>query len=86
MIETIDQFPVSTKTPRRKSGAARSMTLALERDQAIHDEGIYILMSKRDHVMSHVLVRQRLTDVLPIGKRDAIRDAFVGRIQERRRL
>ena len=27
--------------------------------------------------MSHVLVRQQFTDVLPIGKRDAIRDALV---------
>ena len=51
--------------------------LAVERDKAIRDEGIYLLISKRDHVISHVLVRERLADVLPIGKRDAIRDAFV---------
>ena len=48
-----------------------------ERDKEIRDEGIYLLISKRDHVISHVLVRERLADVLPIGKRDAIRDAFV---------
>ena len=28
-------------------------------------------------MISHVLVRERLADVLPIEKRDAIRDAFV---------
>ena len=52
-------------------------TLATERDRKIHDEGIYLLISKREHLISHVLVRERLDDVLPIGKRDAIKDAFV---------
>ena len=51
--------------------------LALDRDKKIHDEGIYLLLSKNDHVMSHVLVRERLTPVLPVEKRDAIRDAFI---------
>ena len=53
------------------------MRWPIERDKAIRDEGIYLLISKRDHVISHVLMRERLADVLPIGKRDAIRDAFV---------
>ena len=39
-------------------------------------------MSKHDHVISHVLVRQQFTDVLPIGKRDAIRDAFVSEFKK----
>ena len=35
------------------------------------------MISKRDHVISHVLVRERFADLLPIGKRDAIREAFL---------
>ena len=76
------QSPVSTETPPWKSGVARSIDLAVERDKAIRDEGIYLLISKRDQVMSHVLVRERLADVLPIGKRDAIRDAFVAEFKK----
>ena len=61
----------------------RSMCWRSSRDPAdLDDRGIYILMSKRDHVISHVLVRQQFTDVLPIGKRDAIRDAFVSEFKK----
>ena len=49
----------------------------MHRDQAIQDEGIYVLISKREHVISPVLVRKRYADLLPIEKRDAIREAFV---------
>ena len=77
MIETIDAIPGlddnASAQPRRTAIDA----LAIERDKEIRDEGIYILISKRDHVISHVLVRERLADVLPIGKRDAIQEAFV---------
>ena len=62
------------------------MRLPFVRDKAIDDEGMYLLISKREHLISHVLVRERLAKVLPIGKRDAIRDAFVERVQERRGL
>ena len=71
------QSRASKRTLRRRSEEQAIDSLAKERDKAIRDEGIYLLISKRDHVISHVLVRERLADVLPIGKRDAIRDAFV---------
>ena len=77
VIETIDAIPgLPANAPAERRRRAID-DLAVERDKAIGDEGIYLLMSKRDHVMSHVLVRKRLADVLPIEKRDAIRDAFV---------
>lgn len=77
VIETIDAIPgLERNAPKSRSREAID-SLAIERDKAIRDEGIYLLMSKRDHLMSHVLVRERLAHVLPIGKRDAIRDAFV---------
>ena len=71
------QSRASRRARRRQSDGQAIDVLAKERDKAIRDEGIYLLISKRDHVMSHVLIRERLADVLPIGKRDAIRDAFV---------
>jgi uncharacterized protein len=77
VIETIDAIPgVEKSTPpaRRKLAIDE---LATARDRKIRDEGIYLLISKREHLISHVLVRERLADVLPIGKRDAIKDAFV---------
>ena len=77
VIETIDAIPgLERGAPTAKRRTAIDV-LAKERDKAIRDEGIYLLISKRDHVISHVLIRERLADVLPIGKRDAIRDAFV---------
>jgi hypothetical protein len=77
VIETIDAIPGLDKNATRAKRSRAIEDLAVERDKAIHDEGIYILMSKHDHVISTVLVRERFTDVLPIGKRDDIRDAFV---------
>ena len=77
VIETIDAIPGLEKSssPAERSEAINA--LAVRRDKAIDDEGIYLLISKREHLISHVLVRERLAKVLPIGKRDAIRDAFV---------
>ncbi len=77
LIETIDAIPDLERTASKQERRRAIDELAEERDRRIHDEGIYLLISKRDHVISHVLVRERLAEVLPIGKRDAIRDAFV---------
>ena len=60
-----------------RTRAHDQMTLPSSADKAIDDEGIYLLISKRRHLISHVLVCERLAKVLPISKRDAIRDAFV---------
>jgi uncharacterized protein len=77
VIETIDAIPgLDEDAPHARRRKAIN-ALALERDKEIRDEGMYILISKRDHVISNVMVRERLSDVLPIGKRDAIQEAFV---------
>ena len=77
LIETIDAIPDLERNAPRKERRHAIDALAVERDRRIHDEGIYLLISKRDHVISHVMIRERLADMIPIGKRDAIRDAFV---------
>jgi len=83
VIETIDKLsgldPDATTAAQRKAIDA----LAVHRDQAIHDEGIYVLISKREHLISHVLVRERLGGLLPIDKRDAIRNAFVDEFKKK---
>jgi TPM domain len=77
VIETIDAIPDLDHNATHQQRRRAIDALALRRDKEIRDEGIYLLISKRDRVISHVLVRERLGDVLPIGKRDAIQEAFV---------
>jgi uncharacterized protein len=76
VIETIEQIPGlaadSAPDVRRKAIAK----LAVERDREIHDEGLYLLISKRDHVISPVLVRERLASAVGESKREAIVEAF----------
>jgi len=77
VIETIPEIAGldsdATKAAQKKAIDA----LAVHRDQAIRAEGVYVLISKREHLISHVLVRERYAELLPINKRDAIRDAFL---------
>ena len=82
VIETIDAIPGLDRNASSENRRRAIDVLAVERDKAIRDEGIYLLMSKHDHVISPVLVRERFTDVLPIGKRDAIREAFVAEFKK----
>ena len=84
VIETIDAIPGLDKNASSEKRRRAIDDLAVERDKAIRDEGIYILMSKHDHVISPVLVRERFTDVLPIGKRDCDSRRVRRRVQERR--
>ena len=79
VIETIESLPEGgTATAKKREIDA----LAVKRDKAIRDEGIYLLISRDDHLISHVLVRERLADVIPIEKRDAIREAFIERFHK----
>ena len=77
MIETIDAIPGLDKDATLAEHEEGNRCPGGQPRQAIRDEGIYILISKRDHVISHVLVRERYADVLPIEKRDAIHEAFL---------
>jgi TPM domain len=77
VIETIEHIPgLQRSTPPDERREAINQ-LARQKDRQIHDEGIYILISKRDAVISQPLVRARLERVLPLEKRDAIRKSFI---------
>jgi uncharacterized membrane protein YgcG len=84
VIETIDEIPGLDKDASKQAKKKAIDALAIRRDAEIRDEGIYILMSKRDHAISHVLVRERLGRVLPIEKRDDIRNALVEEFNNRK--
>jgi uncharacterized protein len=77
VIETIDAIPGLDKDAPKSVKRKAIDQLAVKRDKAIRDEGIYLLISKQDHVFSPVLIRERYAALLPIEKRDAIRDALV---------
>ena len=77
VIETIKAIPSLTKETPHEERELEINRLAKQHDQQIHDEGIYILISQREHLISNTLVRERLARVLPIEKREAIRDAFI---------
>ena len=77
MIETIEAIPDLDESAPTEARRKEIDRLAVKRDREIRDEGIYILISKHDRVMSHVLIRERYADVLPIEKRDAIQTAFL---------
>jgi TPM domain len=91
VIETIDAIPGLDQGKVRglDQAALKDLRekeinrLAERRDRDIHDEGLYILISKQDRVISNVLVRERYTRVLPLGKRDAIRNAFIAEFKKR---
>jgi uncharacterized protein len=77
VIETIDAIPGLSKKSSRAEREEAVNALALKRDQQLHDEGLYILISKREHLISNLLVRERYATRLPLEKRDAIRKAFI---------
>jgi uncharacterized membrane protein YgcG len=80
VIETIEALP-DGGSPAVKKRAINE--LAVKRDKAIRDEGLYLLISRDDHLISNVLVRERLADLVSVGKRDAIREAFIGPFHQR---
>ena len=83
VIETIDAVPGVEKQDSKESKERAINQEAVRRDRAIHDEGIYILISKRDRVISDTLIRARLERILPGAKRDAIRKAFIEEFKKR---
>lgn len=83
VIETIDHLPdLSPKSSTEERHRAITQE-AVRRDQQIRDEGIYILLSKRDSVISQPLIREHLQQVVPKSRRDAIRQAFIGAFKQR---
>ncbi len=77
VIETVQAIPGLTKQSTEDERKRSINALAKKRDSEIHDEGIYILISRREHLISETLIRKHLANVLPLEKRDAIRSAFI---------
>jgi uncharacterized membrane protein YgcG len=83
VIETTDHI---TDLDARASSEEKHKAinrLAESRDRQIHDEGIYILLSKRDSVISQPLIREHLQNVVIKARRDAIREAFIASFRQR---
>jgi hypothetical protein len=82
VLETIDHIPGfqgrgATDDEKRSERREAINRWAERRDSQIHDEGIYIGISKRESVISHPLIRKRLERVLPEEKLEDIRRAFI---------
>jgi uncharacterized membrane protein YeaQ/YmgE (transglycosylase-associated protein family) len=77
VIETIAEIPGLDKNASPKERREAINALAVSRDNALKDEGIYLLISKNDHLNSDVLIRERLARLLPRSKREAIGNAFL---------
>ena len=77
VIETIDKVPGLDPSASPAEATKAINALAVRRDNAIKDEGIYFLISKNDHLNSNVLVRERFAALLPKAKRERIGHAFI---------
>jgi hypothetical protein len=77
VIETIKALPGITKSSSEDERRDAINRIAKQKDQQIHDEGIYILISQRERLISETLIRERLARILPLDKRHSIRDAFI---------
>jgi len=81
VIETVVSIrdrPISDVNQRRKA----INLLAQEKAQAMRIGGIYLLISKKDRLISNVLIPRALAGRLPEGRRESIRDAFTQGFQE----
>ena len=77
VIETIDKVPGLDRSASSSEKAEAINALAVRRDNALKDEGIYFLISKDDRLNSNVLVRERFASLLPKAKRERIGHAFL---------
>jgi uncharacterized membrane protein YeaQ/YmgE (transglycosylase-associated protein family) len=83
VIETIARVPGLDKNASPEERLKAINALAVERDNALKDEGIYLLISKNDHLSSSILVRERLASVVPRSKREAIGHAFLAEFKKK---
>ena len=66
VIETIRSIPGLTEDSKKDERERAINQLAERRDQEIRDQGIYILIARREHVISETLIREHLAEVLPL--------------------
>jgi uncharacterized protein len=77
VIETIESIPGLEQGANAGTKRKAIAALAVKRDEAIADEGVYLLISKNDHVLSPVLIRKRLAAFMPIETRDEIFETLI---------
>jgi uncharacterized membrane protein YgcG len=87
VIETIESLPGLNKSASTDEKRRAINSLAVKRDKEIKDEGIFVLISKDDKLISNVLARKHLEKVLTEDRllqiRNSFRDGFkAGRFDE----
>jgi uncharacterized protein len=82
VIEIVDSVPgLDTVSDNEKR--SRINSYAVSRDREIGNQGVYLLISKGDRLISNVLIRERLARALPESQRLAIRNALTDEFKKR---
>src|SRR5271157_2115801 len=76
VLETIEAIPGLGRDSSASEKRTAVERLAEQRAREIGYEGVYLLISKNDHIFSRVLVKQRYDSLLPLEKRDEVRDTL----------
>ena len=76
VIETIEAIPGLGRDSSASEKRTAVERLAEQRAREIGYEGVYLLISKNDHVFSRVLVQERFDSLLPLEKRQEVRDTL----------
>jgi uncharacterized protein len=84
VIETIDAIPGLVNDGSSQNKRRAIDQLAARRAREAGNEGVYLLISKKDEVFSDLLVRERYDSLLPRERRLAVRDALLGEFKNHR--
>src|SRR5271157_2798110 len=76
VIETIEAIPGLARDSSASEKRTAVERVAEQRARELGYEGVYLLISKNDHVISRVLVKKRYDSLLPLEKRDEVRDTL----------
>lgn len=76
-IETVESLPDAAADAPREAKLRAVNQLAVSRARELRAEGVYLLLSKNDRVISNVLTRERYAAILTKDKRLKIRDSFI---------
>jgi len=76
VIETIGAIPGLERDASATEKRRAVEQLAEKRAREIGYEGVYLLISKNDHVFSPVLVHKRFNSLVSLEKRDEVRDTL----------
>jgi uncharacterized membrane protein YgcG len=75
LIETVESLPEAANMSPDQKRTLINEVAARRAERG--DQGVYVLISKNDHLISNVLVRKRLANRLPSSVRLSIRDTVV---------